>query len=250
MKRVTIDRSRSVRLLELSAVVSFWSLVATLVTRLVRHAEDLADWLAIGLAGVVGYLFADFVSGLFHWGGDTLGDERTPILGPSIIATFREHHVDQKAITRHGFLEINAATCFASVPLLGATALAAPAPERFGLFVIAFFVSSGLFGFATNQFHKWAHADSAPRIVRLLQRAGIILSPQRHAIHHAAPHDRHYCITVGIMSEPLDRIGFFRGLERLIERVAPSILYLEERGRPTPAPVERTEVCDADAAQS
>ena len=76
--------------------------------------------------------------------------------------------------------------------------------------VIAF---TALFVFCTNQFHKWAHTKNPAGWVRLLQRAGLILSPEHHAVHHAAPRDKYYCITVGWMNPLLDKIRFFRFLE-------------------------------------
>ena len=39
---------------------------------------------------------------------------------------------------------------------------------------------TALFVFCTNQFHKWAHTKNPARWVRLLQRAGLILSPEHH----------------------------------------------------------------------
>ena len=72
-------------------------------------------------------------------------------------------------------------------------------------------------------------AEHAPSVdfeldVHWLQRAGLILSPEHHAIHHAAPHDRHYCITVGWMNPMLDKLGFFRGLEAVVARISPRAL--------------------------
>jgi ubiquitin-conjugating enzyme E2 variant len=49
-----------------------------------------------------------------------------------------------------------------------------------------------------------------------LQRCHLILPPEHHARHHSAPFDQHYCITVGWMNVPLQRIGFFRMLERFV----------------------------------
>jgi ubiquitin-conjugating enzyme E2 variant len=47
----------------------------------------------------------------------------------------------------------------------------------------------------------------------------LILPPGHHDVHHTAPYERHYCITSGWLNEPLNAIGFFRGLERLITAV-------------------------------
>jgi ubiquitin-conjugating enzyme E2 variant len=86
-----------------------------------------------------------------------------------------------------------------------------------------------LFTVATNQFHKWAHADKTPGWVKRLQRAGLILSPSHHDIHHAMPHDKHYCITAGWMNPLLDKLRFFRAFEALIRRLNPSLLHIDER---------------------
>jgi hypothetical protein len=57
--------------------------------------------------------------------------------------------------------------------------------------------------------------------VRGLQKAGLILSPEHHAIHHASPQDKAYCITVGWMNPILDKVGFFRACEAVIGWVLP-----------------------------
>jgi len=57
-----------------------------------------------------------------------------------------------------------------------------------------------------------------------MQRAGLILSPEHHAIHHAAPQDKYYCITVGWMNPVLERLRFFRILEAIIGRLVPGAL--------------------------
>jgi ubiquitin-conjugating enzyme E2 variant len=86
-----------------------------------------------------------------------------------------------------------------------------------------------LFIVATNQFHTWAHADAPPRAASWLQRLGLILSPAHHDIHHARPHDRHYCITVGWMNPLLNRVRFFRAAEALVAVYRPHWLHMEER---------------------
>jgi ubiquitin-conjugating enzyme E2 variant len=91
------------------------------------------------------------------------------------------------------------------------------------LAIAAFFV------FCTNQFHKWAHLDQPPTVVRWLQWSGLILRPKHHDIHHAAPHDKYYCITVGWMNPILTKLRFFRACEAIIGWIAPSALHLAER---------------------
>jgi ubiquitin-conjugating enzyme E2 variant len=164
-----------------------------------------------------------------HWGGDTLGHEKVWFLGPHFIGPFREHHIDQKAITRHDFVETNGNTCFfACVPVVAALLLL-PEREGPGLFAGAFVAFVALFVMATNQFHKWAHMDTPPAIARVLQHSGLILRPAHHEIHHARPHDKHYCITVGWMNPVLNKVRFFRGVEWVIAQIRPSWLHIEHR---------------------
>ena len=61
---------------------------------------------------------------------------------------------------------------------------------------------------ATNQCHKWAHmeASKVPAPVRWAQRAGLVLSPTHHKLHHTAPFDSHFCTSNGWLNEPLNRL--------------------------------------------
>lgn len=183
------------------------------------------------LTGLCAYLASDLVSGILHWAGDTMGDERVPFLGPNFIKPFRVHHVDQLAITRHDFIETNGNNCIVMVGPLGIAYLGLPDAENFWFFSSTFVAFMSLFAVATNQFHKWAHQATPPRIGRWLQSAGLILSARHHAIHHAAPHDRHYCITVGWLNPILNATRFFRASEWMIARVRPGWLHIEERKR-------------------
>ena len=120
-------------------------------------------------------------------------------------------------MVRHGLLELHGNSC---IPVIAALSLALLLPsERSGLGALAihvwlvFFAATSM---ATNQFHMWAHAPTAPRAIRWLQHRGLILSPERHAQHHSGDFTRSYCITCGWMNPPLDRIDFFPRAERLI----------------------------------
>ncbi len=189
------------------------SLIGAAAGAWVHSGAGLLVWFVAVVAGIA---FADLVSGLVHWGFDTWGSVNTPIVGQLAIRTFRQHHLDQKAMVGHDFVETNGHNAMLSVAL---TAPAAWAPEALGAGPTVFLFTAGLFIALTSQLHKWAHMDEPPRAIRLLQRAGLVLSPEAHAGHHTSPHDHGYCVTTGWMNGPLDKLGFFRGLERVIQAV-------------------------------
>jgi len=190
---------------------------------------------AIGVAiaaAFVGYVFADFLSGLVHWAGDRWGDENTFMLGPTIIKPFRDHHIDEKGITRHGFVETNGNNCMGTTVILVASLLL-PEDGLLGLFtrIVAVSLSFGLF--ATNQFHKWSHLDNPPLPIHILQKLHIILPVDHHAIHHTKPHDCYYCITTGWLNPLLKKIQFFEFLEATVERLTGVAPYRDEAPEPT-----------------
>lgn len=212
-------RPRWAPVVEGAAVTLFALLLTSLLGSVLRSAAATAwGWAALLLAVPLGYLLADFLSGCAHWFCDTFFDEQTPVMGALLIAPFREHHADPLAITRHGFLELNGNSALALVPLLGwmwwrgdgaGAGFAA-------LLAQATAVCAALALAATNQLHRWAHEPRPPRAVRWLQRRGLILRPERHARHHAPPHQGAYCITAGWLNEPLDRVRFFARCERML----------------------------------
>jgi ubiquitin-conjugating enzyme E2 variant len=61
--------------------------------------------------------------------------------------------------------------------------------------------------------------ERPPRLVRGLQRCGLILSPAHHARHHRAPNTTAYCISTGWLNPALDLAGFWRKLERGVTRL-------------------------------
>lgn len=176
--------------------------------------------LVMGLAVVLGYLLTDLVSGVVHFVGDSFGTVETPWLGRTFVLPFRSHHVDPGDICVHDFVETNGNNAFASLFLVVPVAWS-HLPARgglaaaFGVFVVVFTVSVLL----TNQIHKWAHVARPPRIVRALQRAGLLLSPEAHTSHHSPPHRGGYCVTSGVWNRILDPIDFFPKLERGIRRL-------------------------------
>jgi TMEM189-like protein len=55
----------------------------------------------------------------------------------------------------------------------------------------------------TNQIHAWAHGAPTQKPIRALQRAGILITPERHARHHRG--DRAYAVVSGWSNVLLDR---------------------------------------------
>jgi hypothetical protein len=215
---------RGHRALEIASIAFMFLALGWVAVRVATADCSGGDWLRISSAVIGAYLISDFLSGFVHWAGDTVGDENTPLFGANFVRPFRYHHVDPKDITRHDFVETNGNNCIVAAPFLILVILVmpkAPGPLFHTSVVVA---CTAFFVFCTNQFHKWAHTESPAGWVRALQRAGLILSPEHHALHHEAPQDKCYCITVGWMNPLLDRTRFFRLCEAAIARVLPGAL--------------------------
>ena len=201
-----------------------------LVVRLAKSPHISGFWVPLAL--LLGILAADFVSGFAHWAFDSWGSLDTPVLGRLAIRTFREHHVDEKAITRHDFVETNGHNMALSVPMYLGGVYALSGPPSLGMtFLGMVFLAGGFFVGITSQIHKWSHMTTPPAPIRLLQRARLILTAEHHALHHAAPYDRAYCITVGWMNGPLRAVRFFETLERVITAVTGAVPREDDIGK-------------------
>jgi ubiquitin-conjugating enzyme E2 variant len=208
--------SPAIRAMEIASIITFVSLELFLVYR--AWGNPLLTLPLVVGALLLGYVAADFVSGFVHWAGDTWGSTEMPVLGKAFIRPFREHHVDEKAITRHDFVETNGNNCLVSIPV-AVMAVLMPHTSTLWLFVSAALGSMIFWVMATNQFHKWSHMDEPGALVALLQRLHLILPPDHHGVHHTQPFNKYYCITVGWLNKPLTLIHFFPLAERLITRV-------------------------------
>jgi len=168
---------------------------------------------------LLGFIGADFFSGMVHFLGDTFGTENTPIFGASFIKPFRDHHVDPKGMTNHDFVETSGNNCIVSLPPMIFIYHLIDIQHsllNFGFYI--FFLFLMFFVFITNQIHKWAHMEDPGRIVRLLQNYHLVLSPRHHSVHHTAPFNSYYCITVGWLNPLLYRCRFFEGIRFLAEK--------------------------------
>ncbi|BBH52768.1 fatty acid desaturase family protein [Fluviispira sanaruensis] len=217
------------RFLETIGLIIFFILVGIIAFRIIKVTADL--WYFIIPSLILAWIFSDFIGGLVHWAGDTWGSVDMPILGPALIRPFREHHVDPYAITRHDFIETNAACALGGVPIL-LSCLLLKIEKDFPLSsFIAFFVFFlTLFVLFTNQIHKWAHSKKRNKFLILLQNVRVILNPEHHQIHHTPPFNKYYCITTGWLNYFLNSIGFFPKLEKLIMKYTKALPRRDDIG--------------------
>lgn len=238
--------SASHRAYEICVSLFALALFVWLLVRLARSPAISGWWVPLAL--FLGILAADFVSGVAHWGFDSWGNLDTPVLGRLAIRTFREHHVDAKAITRHDFIETNGHNLgLSSVVSATGIWLLGPANTSFsstfaGMSLCAMAIFVGM----TSQIHKWSHQDRPSTLVRLLQRAHLVLPPDHHAVHHAPPYDKNYCITVGWMNGPLKAIRFFQTFERVITALTGVVPRVDDIGEKQA--LASIEADEADAA--
>lgn len=183
----------------------------------VHHPDVCSSAKYYGFAVAFGaILLADFISGVAHWVCDTWGTPDTPIIGV-LIRSFREHHVDQMAITRHDIIETNGDNCMSIAPALVIMAFLPIHPSGvFGVVMHSFVLTLSIFIALTNQFHKWSHERKRHPIVQFLMSNNLILSHRAHKLHHKDEFDVGYCITTGWLNPPLDAINFWRVLEKVV----------------------------------
>ncbi len=173
---------------------------------------------------IAGMILADLATGIIHWAGDTWGTPTWPIVGNALIRPFREHHTNQKAITQHDFIETNGTNSIFSLPfILLALWFHHTYQSSVANTLTLTFLSTAIFGFGTNQFHKWAHMENPPKFIELLQKSKIILPKNHHTIHHTTPFEHHYAITNGWTNSITKKIHFYRVLEWIITKTTGAI---------------------------
>ncbi len=206
-------RTPTTEFLDLLAVAVVAVALAVLSLRAWSGIHSPADAVRVAVILAAGYLLADLLTGFVHWFCDTFFDENTPLIGPGLIAPFREHHRDPLLMTRHGFLELTGSSFRGLAPLLAWFVWRGDLlPALANAFVLA--VSAG--AVSTNLLHRWAHDPAAPAVARGLQRLGVVLTPERHARPHAPPFAAAYCVTTGWMNPICERLQIWSRAEALL----------------------------------
>jgi hypothetical protein len=208
MRPAVVRRTSDV--VDLTAVAAVMAALAILAARLWRGLQSPADAALVVVMLAAGYVMADLLTGFVHWFCDRFFDETTPLVGPGLIAPFREHHRDPLLMTRHGYLELTGSSFRGLAPVLVASLWLGeswPAPVNAGVLALA----AG--AVATNLLHRWAHDPEPPAVARALQRIGLVLTPVRHARHHAPPYAAAYCVTSGWMNPLCERLKIWTRAE-------------------------------------
>ncbi len=204
------DYAFHIRCIEIAAIAVFIAMSIRVCWMLIENTETLG-W-EICLALVLGFILADFISGLVHFWCDHIGKTTTPILGPIFVKHFLAHHDNPRDITEHDFVETNGNNFLASAMLLLPLFIHLSFVQNAPGAISYMYFSACIFLALTNQSHKWAHQVHCKKYVVLLQKIRILLPNHLHALHHETPHESYFCITSGILNELLEKTGFFRFL--------------------------------------
>lgn len=202
-----------------------------------------ANWLLISLCGayvalaytalqppaittmgaiVIGYFLADVASGLVHWATDTWFSEKQ--FG-RLIAIAREHHTHPSHILGYRFLENATLGSAPSALFIGPLALLIALQPRSDFLyatMIVFLLISLTLLFGTS-LHNIGHRKVKSRILIVAQQLRLVITPAYHHVHHSGDQTTRYCTVNGWANPLLDRLRFWRALERLISGITGAV---------------------------
>lgn len=162
-------------------------------------------------------LSADLITGHAHWAEDAYCTDNTKnnfwlhIVGKHVCDPNIEHHLLPNQIADSPFFVRN----WVTFVIAGVASLAA--------FLLGFswpvLLTIVLSGFA-NEVHTWNHIRDADMnsIQRFFRDAGLIQSKQQHMKHHKPPYMNNYCVMISFNNAWMDRIGYWRFLEKIVEK--------------------------------
>jgi ubiquitin-conjugating enzyme E2 variant len=197
------------------AIVGFsYVALAALFVKGVVLLPPMDAWVALGtvLSVLVGYEFADIGSGVYHWSMDNYGSKSTPIFGTQIEA-FQGHHELPWTITYRQVCNNIYKICQATAPFCIAGILLINNP-----YVLMWMATAISFINLSQELHKWSHQgrEATAWWINTLQDYNIIVSRKGHLAHHKPPFEGNYCIVSGHCNPIADKLGLFRGLEKVV----------------------------------
>ncbi len=132
----------------------------------------------------VAWLLIDLLTGIYHFVTDRGWNFANQ------VAMFRDHHVNNRML---GF---DYQPMFAGFPVMLAGVFAES----------SFLLAAGSFAVLAQIPHYYAHVPNPPAAVQLLQRCGLMISPEHHSRHHHGKFDKNFCIFTGWMDLVLNPI--------------------------------------------
>ena len=173
----------------------------------------LVEFVKFFLKIISAYLFADLLMGIYHWIKDTYFTPFTPLIGKLFIWGSRLHHVRPRYILE--FSDWNLFYTSAKWTLIWII----PFVFVFGLdpFLLTLFIVISL----NDVVHKYAHLRNKdkPYIAKTFQKLYIIQSHDEHHLHHIEPHTVNYCPITPYVNVVLEKINFWRNIEKFIEKI-------------------------------
>lgn len=160
-----------------------------------------------------GYLFADFLVGIYHWVKDSYFSPHTPIIGKTFIWNSRLHHVKPRYVVQ--FPDWNLFKDSAKWTLIWM------APwfifGGFTLFNLSLFLTISM----NDIVHKYAHTldNERPKWVWFLQTMRVFQTHDEHHSHHIEPHEVNYCPISSLVNPILEKINFWKRLENIVEKI-------------------------------
>lgn len=156
---------------------------------------------------------ADFISGLVHWLEDAYAHPDMPLLG-KIAADNLRHHSRPREFLGKSWWESSSDLVLIGLVVI----LASLTSHNFSgwvLLLVALTVNA-------NQIHKWAHQGPRenPALVTWLQQKKILQTAREHAKHHSGEKNTHYCVITNFLNPVLEKAGFWKGIEMVIESIA------------------------------
>jgi plasmanylethanolamine desaturase len=208
-----------------TAVVCWASIGSTVTTALgawlVAHAELMREPAYVAPCLIlISFYLADIISGVVHWTFDTWFDDSSRF--PRAVKIAREHHSHPSHILGYGFRDYAGFSSFPAIVTLGPVAAAlvllpGTSTTRFHIVLVLLVILVCML-FASHA-HAMAHRRARSQVVRRLQRAHLLLSPEHHRGHHSGGHDTRYCALFGWANGLCDSMGLWRRLERLVQAI-------------------------------
>ena len=155
---------------------------------------------------------ADLVSGFLHWVFDSYAPAKDTSWFAKPFRAFAIHHDDPALITQHDPHAVDYETLAITTSIIVVLGFNGTL-----IWESPFWALACVAGGFTNRFHRWAHMPEPPLIAKQLQSLRLIVSAKDHGKHHVAPYRQSYCISSGLLTNPvLDHLGFWESLESVV----------------------------------